>query len=66
MKYIIFILTVLFYLNSVFAQIYVKDNSFIFNNGTVVYAKGNLELNGANSNFYLRNGGQFFQGTTSI
>jgi len=65
-KYIIFILTVLFSLNSVFAQIYVKDNSFIFNNGTVVYAKGNLELNGANSNFYLRNGGQFLQGTTSI
>ena len=66
MKYIIFILSVLFSLNSVFAQIYVKDNSFIFNKGTVVYAKGNLELNGANSNFYLRNGGQFLQGTTSI
>ena len=58
-------MSVLFTLNSVFAQIYVKDNSFIFNNGTVVYAKGNLELNGANSNFYLRNGGQFLQGTTS-
>lgn len=65
-KYIIFILSVLFSLNTVFAQIYVKDNSFIFNKGTVVYAKGNLELNGANSNFYLRNGGQFLQGTTSI
>lgn len=59
-------MSVLFSLNSVFAQIYVKDNSFIFNKGTVVYAKGNLELNGANSNFYLRNGGQFLQGTTSI
>jgi hypothetical protein len=65
-KYIIFILSVLFSLNSVFAQIYVKDNSFIFNKGTVIYAKGNLELNGANSNFYLRNEGQFLQGTTSI
>ena len=65
-KYIIFIFSVLFSLNSVFAQIYVKDNSFIFNKGTVVYAKGNLQLNGANSNFYLRNGGQFLQGTTSI
>ena len=65
-KYIIFILSVLFSLNSAIAQIYVKDNSFIFNKGTVVYAKGNLELNGANSNFYLRNGGQFLQGTTSI
>ena len=64
-KYIIFILSVLFSLNTVFAQIYVKDNSFIFNKGTVVYANGNLELNGANSNFYLRNEGQFLQGTTS-
>jgi len=64
-KYIIFILSVLFSLNSAIAQIYVKDNSFIFNKGTVVYAKGNLELNGANSNFYLRNEGQFLQGTTS-
>ena len=66
MKYIIFIFIVLFSFNSVFAQIYVKDNSFIFNKGTVVYAKGNLEINGANSNFYLRNEGQFLQGTTSI
>ena len=65
MKYIIFILSVLFSLNTVFAQIYVKDNSFIFNKGTVVYAKGNLELNGANSNFYLRNEGQFLQGGTT-
>ncbi len=66
MKYITFILSVLFSLKSVFAQIYVKENSFIFNKGAVVYAKGNLELNFANSNFYLRNGGQFLQGTISI
>ena len=64
-KYIIFILSVLFSLNSAIAQIYVKDNSFIFNKGTVVYSNGNLELNGANSNFYLRNEGQFLQGTTN-
>ena len=66
MKYIIFIFIVLFSFNSVFAQIYVKDNSFIFNKGTVVYAKGNLELGGANSNFYLRNEGQFLQGTVGV
>jgi hypothetical protein len=65
-KYIIFILSVLFSLNTVFAQIYVKDNSFIFNKGTVVYSKCNLELNGANSNFYLRNEGQFLQGGTTL
>ena len=65
MKTIIFSISVLFSLNSVFAQIYVKDNSFIFNKGAMVFAKGNLELNGTNSNFYLRNEGQFLQSTTS-
>lgn len=47
------------------AQIFVKDNSFIFDKGSLVYTKGNLELKGANSNFYLRNEGQLIQGTTS-
>ncbi len=50
---------------SINAQIFVKDNSFIYNKGSVVYAKGSVELNGANSNFYLRNEGQLIQGTTS-
>lgn len=47
------------------AQLFVKDNTYIFNKGSVVYAKGNVELNGANSNFYLRNEAQLLQGTTS-
>lgn len=64
MKSVVFIFCAIFSLNSVFAQLYVKNNSYIFNKGTVVYAKGNLELNGTNSNFYLRNEGQFVQGTT--
>ena len=50
---------------SINAQIFVKDNSFIFDKGSLVYIKGNMELNGANSNFYLRNEGQLIQGTTS-
>jgi hypothetical protein len=45
------------------AQIYVSPNSYVYNKGTVVFAAGNLELNGATSNFYLRNQGQFLQGT---
>ena len=65
MKTIIFIISVLFSVNSAFTQIYVKDNSFIFNKGAMVFAKDNLELNGTNSNFYLRNEGQFLQGTTT-
>ncbi|WP_396155250.1 T9SS type A sorting domain-containing protein [Flavobacterium sp.] len=64
MKSTLFIFCALFSLNSLFGQLYVSNNSYVYNKGTVVYAKGNLELNGANSNFYLRNEGQFVQGTT--
>lgn len=64
MKSILFIFCTLFSLNSIFAQLYVSNNSYVFNKGTVVYSKGNVELNGANSNFYLRNEGQLVQGTT--
>jgi hypothetical protein len=46
------------------AQLYVSNNSFVYNKNSVVYATGNVELNGANSNFYLRNQGQLLQGTT--
>jgi len=63
MKTALFIFSILFSINSVFAQLYVKDN-YVFNKGTVVYSTGNLELNTTNSNFFLRNEGQFVQGTT--
>jgi hypothetical protein len=63
MKKILYIFCALFSLNSLFAQLYVSNNSYVFNRGTVVYARGNVELNGANSNFYLRNEGQLVQGT---
>ena len=66
MKRVLLIFYVAFSANSIFAQLYVKNNSYIFNKGTVVYSKGNLELNGTNSNFYLRNEGQFLQGTTGV
>lgn len=64
MKTTLFTFSVLFFVNSVVGQLYVKNGSYIFDKGAVVYAKGNLELE-ANSNFYLRNEGQFLQGTTS-
>lgn len=64
MKRAILVFYVVFTVNTIAAQLYVKNNSYIFNKGTVVYSKGNLELNGTNSNFYLRNEGQFVQGTT--
>lgn len=63
MKTTLYTLGVLFFVNSVVGQLYVKNGSYIFDKGAVVYAKGDLELD-TNSNFYLRNEGQFLQGTT--
>ena len=65
MKTTLYIFCILFSVNSVVAQLYVTGTSYVFNKGSMVYAKGELELNGASSNFYLRNEGQFLQGTTS-
>jgi|694.fasta_scaffold00956_38 hypothetical protein len=46
------------------AQLYVSNNSYVFNRNSYVYVTGAVELNGTNSNFYLRNQGQLLQGTT--
>lgn len=64
MKTTLFTLSVLFFVNSVVGQLCVKNGSYIFDKGAVIFAKGNLELD-TNSNFYLRNEGQFIQGTAS-
>ena len=62
----LFYLSMLVIVYAAQAQIYVSPNSYVYNKGTVVFATGNLELNGATSNFYLRNQGQFLQGTTGL
>jgi len=65
-KFVIFSLAIAnLFTCSLFAQLYVSNNSYVFNEGSLVYSKGNLELNGLNSNLYVRNEGQFLQGTTS-
>ena len=64
MKSTFFSILSLLFIHNVVGQIYVSDNSYVYNKGSLVYAQGNLELNGTNSNFYLRNDGQFLQGTT--
>ena len=45
-------------------DMYVSANSYVYVSNQYVFVKNDLELNAANSNFYLRNGGQFIQGTT--
>ena len=52
--------------NAVFSQMYVGANSYVYNKGSMVYIKGDLELNATTSNFYLRNEGQLLQGGTTV
>lgn len=47
------------------AQLFIKDNTYVFNKGTFVYVKDYVDINGTNSNFYLRNEGQLLQGSTA-
>ncbi|QBN17869.1 T9SS type A sorting domain-containing protein [Flavobacterium nackdongense] len=49
---------------TIFGQLYIGGSSYIFNKGSMIYTKGNLELNGSSSNFYLRNEGHFLQGAS--
>ncbi|MDN3677997.1 T9SS type A sorting domain-containing protein [Flavobacterium paronense] len=67
MKKIVFLLLcLLLNFTPSIAQIFVKDNTLVYNKGSVVYSTGNIDLNGVNSKFYLRNEGQFVQGTTGL
>jgi hypothetical protein len=65
-KHIIFLLLLAIAMmsNSAVAQLYVKGNNYIYNTNQVVYVKKEIELNAANSMFYLRKEGQLLQGTT--
>jgi hypothetical protein len=47
------------------AQLFIKDNSYVFNKGTLVFVKDYVNVDGTNSNFYLRNEGQLLQGSTA-
>lgn len=47
------------------AQLFVKGNSYVYNKGSYVFVKGDVELE-ANSNIYLRQEGQLLQGGTTL
>ena len=47
------------------AQMFVSPNSSVFVNNEVIFIKNELELKGANSNFYLRKDAQLLQGTST-
>ena len=48
------------------AQLYVSPNSFVYVNDQFVYVTGDVELNAASSNVYLRKDGQLLQGTVAV
>jgi len=48
------------------AQLFVSNNSYVYNKNSLVFVTSDVELNGANSNFYLRNEGQLLQGTSGL
>jgi hypothetical protein len=65
MKRALPILCAILSLNSLYAQLYVKD-TYVFNKGAMIFVKDYVELNTTNSNIYLRNEGQLLQGSTSV
>jgi hypothetical protein len=46
------------------AQITLNNDTYIYNKGASIYSVGKIDLQGANSFFYLRNEGQLLQKTT--
>lgn len=55
---------IMFNQQELFAQMYVSPNSYVFVKNEQLFVKGDLELNSATSNMYLRNDAQLLQGTT--
>ena len=62
---VIFLYCIVFFQIECQSQMYVSPNSYVFATNEVVYVKEQLELNAATSNFYLRDGAQLIQGTTT-
>jgi hypothetical protein len=63
-NYFLIVLVLFVFTDKMNAQLFVSNNSYIYNKGSLVYAKADVNLNAANSNFYLRNEGQLLQGGT--
>lgn len=61
------ILSTLGFLGSItaFSQMYVSPNSYVFVKNEQLFVKGDIELNSATSNMYLRNDAQLLQGTAA-
>ena len=49
---------------SIQGQLYVSSNTYLYTNNKLIYVAGDVNLNNATSNLYLRNNSQLLQGTT--
>jgi hypothetical protein len=61
----LYYLAIYIYSFTCFGQLYVSNNSYVFNKGAMIYVKDYVELNAVASNIYLRNEGQLLQGSTT-
>jgi len=60
------IISAVLFCHNISAQLFVSNSSYIYNKGTYVYVKGDVELRDAASNLYLRNEGQLLQAGTTV
>lgn len=65
LKGTLLLVVAMFNQQELFAQMYVSPNSYVFVNNEQLFVKGDLELNSATSNMYLRNDAQLLQGTVA-
>jgi len=65
LKGTLLLIVAMFSQQELFAQMYVSPNSYVFVNNEQLFVKGDVELNSATSNMYLRNDAQLLQGTTA-
>lgn len=65
LKGTLLLVVAMFNQQELFAQMYVSPNSYVFVTNEQLFVKGDLELNSATSNMYLRNDAQLLQGTAA-
>lgn len=55
----------IYFTTTMYSQVEVKQNTFIFNKASLLFIKSHLNLSEVSSSLFLRNNGQLIQGTTS-
>jgi len=62
-KKILYVL--MYFTTTIYSQVEVKQNTFIFNKASLLFIKAHLNLSETSSSLFLRNNGQLIQGTTA-